>query len=119
QISVQKHLGHHRAALTAVPPRELSGRIDMRADVVLTRADKRWLAAGEAYVGGRSPDIGKLRAHLPVPETLRSGVGSVRVWARFSHEGLNEVVADLNLRDARGQLADDVLPLELATISGR
>ena len=119
QISVQKHLGHHRAALTAVPPRALSGRIDLRADVVLTRADKRWLAAGDVYVEGRNADIGRLRAHLPVPETLRSGVGSLRVWAQFSHEGLKEVVADLNLRDARAQLADDVLPLELATISGR
>jgi uncharacterized protein (TIGR02099 family) len=50
---------------------------------------------------------------------MRSGVGSLRVWLAFSPERLEEVVADLRVRDARAQLAADVLPLELATLSGR
>jgi len=119
EIAVRKEHGRHLAALTATPPRELSGRIDMRAEVFLTREGKRWQAQGDVYVEGRNADLAKLRAHLPVPETLRTGVGSLRVWARFTHEGLQEVVADLNMRDARGQFASDVLPLELASISGR
>ena len=119
EIAVQKHLGRHRAALTAVPPRDLAGRIDLRADVKLTREGNRWLADGDAYGESRNADLGKLRTHLPVPETLRSGVGSLRVWAHFNGEGVREVVADLNMRDAKGQLAADTLPLELASISGR
>ena len=119
EIAVRKRHGHHLAALTAVPPRELAGRIDLRAKVRLTQDGRRWRASGELFVEGRNADLAGLRAHLPVPETLRTGVGSLRVWAQFSHEGLQDVVADLNMRDARGQLASDVLPLELATISGR
>ena len=119
EIAVEKHLGRYRAALTAVPPRELAGRIDLRADVRLTRDGGHWTAAGDAYGESRNANLGKLRAHLPVPETLRSGVGSMRVWARFDAEGLREVVADLNMRDAKGQLAADALPLDLASISGR
>jgi uncharacterized protein (TIGR02099 family) len=118
-IAVVSHNGRHRASLTAVPPRALAGRIDLRADVKLTRAGERWVADGDAYVETRNADLGKLRAHLPVPETLRSGVGSLRVWAHFNPEGLREVVADLNMRDARGQLDADALPLDLASISGR
>ena len=119
EIAMQKHHGRHLAALTAVPPHELAGRIDMRADVYLTRDGHRWLGAGEVFVETRDADLARLRAHLPVPETLRSGVGGLRVWVRFVQDGLKEVVADLNMRDARAQLAADVLPLDLATVSGR
>ena len=119
QIAVEKHLGRYHAALIAVPPRELAGRIDMRADVKLTRADEKWRADGEIYVETRHADLGKLRAHLPVPETLRSGAGGMRVWVQFGAQGLREVLADLDVRDARAQLAEDALPLELASLSGR
>ncbi len=119
EIAMRRHLGHHHAALTALPPPELAGRIDLRADVALARGAGRWAAAGDLFAEGRGVDLGALRAHLPVPETLRSGVGSLRVWVQFAPDGLKEVVADLNMRDARAQLAADVLPLDLATISGR
>ncbi len=119
EISVRTRRGHHQAALTALPPPELAGRIDLRADVALARAGDRWGAAGQLFVEARGADLGALRAYLPVPETLRSGVGSLRVWVQFAPDGLKEVVADLNMRDARAQLAADVLPLDLATIAGR
>ncbi len=119
EIAVERRHGRHHAALSAVPPRELAGRIEMRADVALTRDGKLWHAAGEAFAETRSADLALLRAHLPLPETLRSGVGSVRVWTQFADETVREVVADLNMRDAVGQLASDALPLRLASISGR
>ena len=49
----------------------------------------------------------------------RSGVGSARLWLAFAPEGLGKVTADVNMRDARVQLAADALPLELAALSGR
>ena len=119
EIAVQKRLGHHRASLSAVPPAELAGRIDLRADVTLTRQGDRWRAQGEAYAESLGADLARLRVHLPVPETLRSGVGSLRLWIKFTPEGVGEVVADLRMRDARAQLAADALPLELAEIAGR
>ncbi|MGE5095567.1 MAG: YhdP family protein, partial [Betaproteobacteria bacterium] len=119
QIELRKELGHHRAALTAVPPRELAAAIDIRADVKLSREGGVWRARGQAFAEARNADLGRLRAHLPVPETLRNGVGSVRVWTQFTRDGVDELVADLAMRDARAQLAADALPLELASISGR
>ncbi|MDQ3025420.1 MAG: TIGR02099 family protein [Pseudomonadota bacterium] len=118
-IGVEKRHGRHRASLTAVPPPELAGRIDLRADVVLVRKGTRWGAKGEAYAESLNADLARLRTHLPVPETLRSGVGSLRMWLRFSSEGVDEVIADLRMRDARAQLAADALPLELASLAGR
>ena len=118
-IAIEKRHGHYHAALVAVPPKELAGRIEMRADVVLRLDAKRWRADGEAYAEAINADLAKIRAHLPLTEALRSGVGSVRVWAQFSGDAVREVVADLNMRDAVGQLDSDALPLELAAISGR
>ena len=120
EIVLSKHLGRHRAALTAFPPRELARRIDLRADVKLTREGTRWLTEGDVFFESRDADLGLLRTHIPVPESLRNGVGSIRVWAHMAGtEGVKEVVADLNMRDAKAQLAADALPLELAALSGR
>jgi uncharacterized protein YhdP len=73
----------------------------------------------EGYFEALQADLAALRAQLPLPDTLRTGVGSVRVWARTSENALREITADLRVRDAKVQLAADVLPLELATLSGR
>lgn len=119
EIAVSKHLGKHRAALTAQPPAELAHRIDVRADVAMSRRQNQWRAEGRLYAESLNSDLGRLRDHLPVPETLRSGVGSLRIWAQFSPDSVKELIADLNMRDAKAQLAADVLPLELASITGR
>ncbi len=120
EIAMSKHLGHHRAALTAYPPRELAGRIDLRADVRLRREGVRWLTDGDLYFETHDANLGLLRTHMPVPESLRSGTGNIRMWTKLGGaEGVKEIVADLSMRDARAQLASDALPLELATISGR
>ncbi len=119
QIAMRKHLGHHHAAVTALPPPELAGRIDIRADMSIARAAARWVATGQLFAEAVDTDLGGLRAHLPVAESLRSGVGSVRVWATFAQGAVHDVTADINLRDAKAQLAADALPLALASISGR
>src|SRR5712692_6051062 len=102
EIEVRKHLSRHRAVLTAAPPRELARRLELRADVRLHREDTHWKAAGEVFLDAVDADLGNLR-----------------VWVSFATDGLREVVADLNMRDANVQLAADALALELATISGR
>ena len=119
EIAVAKRRGRHRAQLTARPPRELAASLDLRAEVALVREGNRWRARGEAYAESLNADLARLRNHLPVPETLRSGVGSARLWLAFTPQGVNEATGDLNMRDARVQLAADSLPLELASLSGR
>src|SRR5204863_9964596 len=118
-IAVHKSRGRHHVALTALPPRNLAARIDWRGDLLSKRVENHWLFSGDAYFEALQADLAALRSHLPLPETLRSGVGSVRVWTRFSDSALREITADLRVRDARMQLAADVLPLELSSLSGR
>ena len=119
EIVLRRRLGRNRAALSALPPPQLSGRIDARADLSIKRVASRWQVAGRIFAEGLETDLGGLRAHLPVPESLRAGVGSLRVWVTIANDAVKEVVADVNMRDARAQLAADALPLALASISGR
>ena len=119
EIAVERRRGHHHAALTARPSRDVGSSVDLRADVQLTRRDGRWLATGEAYGEARDAVLETLGRHLPIAEALRSGRASVRAWGTFSPEGVQEVTADLNVRDARARLAADLLPLEFASLSGR
>ncbi|MGE5615681.1 MAG: hypothetical protein ACM3X5_02075, partial [Bacillota bacterium] len=119
EIAVRRTRGRHHASITAFPPRALAARIEARTDLRLEHAQGRWSASGEIFAEALQADLGSLRAHLPVPESLRSGAGSVRVWSTLADSGVKEVVADLRVRDASVRLASDVLPLELATLSGR
>ena len=119
EFTMRGRLGRHRAAFSALPPARLAGRIDVRADMTVKRDGARWRAAGQLFAEGLDTDVAGLRAHLPVPESLRAGVGSVRVWATFGGDTVQEVIADVNMRDATAQLAADALPLTLAAVSGR
>ena len=119
EISMRKHGRRHQAALTAVPPAAMAGRVDIRVDVEFARRDERWEASGSLYAETTQADLARLKTYLPVPAALRTGIGSVRVWAEFEPGLVKSVTADVNVRDARAQLADDTLPLELASLAGR
>jgi uncharacterized protein (TIGR02099 family) len=119
QISMRRSLGTHRAALSARPPASLASRLELRGDVRVQREGKRYTATGELYGETLDADLAGLRVYLPVPDTLKSGVGNVRVWARLGAQGIDEMVADLAVRDARAQLDNDAQPLEVAALSGR
>jgi len=119
EIALRKRRGRHHAALTARPPAGLARSADMRADLKLTQQGSRWVPDGDAYFEARDADLGLLRTHVPVPETLKSGTGNLRVWMHVNAQGLSQVVADLAMRDARAQLAADAAPLALDSISGR
>ena len=119
EIAVRRQRGRHHASVVAYPPRGLATRIEARTDLRLDHAQGHWKASGEIFAEALQADLGRLRAHLPVPESLRAGVGSVRVWSTLEETGVKDVVADLRMRDASVRLASDVLPLELATLAGR
>jgi uncharacterized protein (TIGR02099 family) len=119
EIVMRKAHGRHHAALTAMPPAALASRIDVRGDLAFRHGEHGWLISGDGYVEALQADLAALRSHLPLPDSLRNGVGSVRVWTRLADNALRDITADLRVRDAKVQLAEDSLPLELASFSGR
>jgi uncharacterized protein (TIGR02099 family) len=119
QITVRKSGERHLAALNARPPPDVSGKVDIRADVLLARSGQDWTASGTVYAESGQADVAKIRSYLPLPETLRAANGGFRVWLDIGPGRLDSVTADLDLRRVRAQLAADALPLELETFSGR
>lgn len=119
EIAIRKEGRRHLAALNAMPPAAISGRLDLRADLLLSHKGEQWEASGTLYAEAGRADLARLREHLPVPETLRAAVGGFRAWVDFEPGRVREVTADLNLRGVRAQLAADALPLDLESLSGR
>jgi len=106
-------------ACVSTNPRPPSPRLDLRADLAIARKGEVWQASGTLYVETGRADLERMRAHLPVPEALRTAVGSFRAWVDFEPGTIREVTADMNLRGVRAQLAADALPLDLEALSGR
>ncbi|HEX4943971.1 MAG TPA: YhdP family protein [Usitatibacteraceae bacterium] len=119
EIAVRKAGRRHQAALYATPPAAIAARLDLRADLLLARKGEGWQASGSLYGETGRADLERLRAHVPIPDALRTAVGGVRAWVDFEPGQVRDVTADLNLRDVRAQLAADALPLDLETLSGR
>ena len=119
EIAVRKQGRRHRLGLVATPPAEIASRLDVRADLAFSRTGDRWQSAGTVYVQTDRADLARLRSHLPMPDTLRSATGSLRLWLEVEPGRVKEVVADLDLRQARARLAQDTLPLDLDAIAGR
>ena len=119
EIAMRKDGRRHRAALNAMPPAAIGARIDLRADLQFARKGEAWQVSGTLYGETGRADLARLRAHLPIPESLRTAVGSLRAWVEFEPGQVREVTADLDLRGVRAQLAADALPLDLESLSGR
>lgn len=119
EFRLEQHLGHHRAGLTGVPPPELAGPIDLRADLTgLSRKDFSH-ASGRIYFRLDYADVAAWREWLPLPFAIASGRGALRAWADVAAGEANAVVADLELADVRVTLADNLAPLALAHVAGR
>jgi len=119
QLRVERVFGKHRFGLTGVPPAELSAPIDVRGEVSAASL-KNWQdASGRVYVRLDYADVGAWQEWLPLPFTLDSGKGAVRIWFEFTHGQPHEVTADVELADVRARLAKDLQPVELAHVAGR
>jgi len=119
EIAMRKQGRRHRIGLNATPPPELAARLDVRADLAFAHEGEAWKAAGTIYVQTDRADVARLRSHLPMPDTLKSATGGLRLWLEIEPGRVREVVADLDLRGVRAQLAQDALPLGLESLAGR
>lgn len=119
EIAIRVEGRRHRVALQASPPAAIADRLEARADLQFTQAGRKWVAGGTIYAEASRADLEKLRAHVPMPEALRTARGNFRAWVDFEPGKVREVTADVRLADVRVQLAADVLPLDLDSLAGR
>ena len=119
QFRLQQRFGRHQAGLTGVPPPELAGPIDLRADLTgLSRKDFSHVA-GKLYFRLDYADVAAWREWLPFPFAIASGRGALRMWVDVAAGQANAVTADLELADVRATLGEALTPLALAHLAGR
>lgn len=110
---------HHRFAVRAQPPAQLSTNLDVRGDFYGDSfADpKAWY--GQAYTQLNYANISAWKPWLPTTNVLKRGRGAVRGWMDVREGQVFRMTVDVALSNIRTQLADDALPLEMLTMRGR
>jgi uncharacterized protein (TIGR02099 family) len=119
EIALRKDGRRHRAALVARPPAGFADLLELRADLGFRREADAWRVAGTVYAEAGNADLARMRAHLPIPDSLRTATGNFRAWIDFEPGRVREVTADIRARGVRAQFPGDVRPLDLVTLSGR
>jgi uncharacterized protein (TIGR02099 family) len=118
QIRLENRFGHHRFGVAGTPPPEIAAPLDLRGDVQGSVRD--WeQASGRLYVRLDYADVEAWREWLPLPPAITKGKGALRVWFDFAKSEAREIVADLELADARVQFDESLPALDLARLSGR
>jgi uncharacterized protein (TIGR02099 family) len=108
----------HALALNARTPAELGSAIEARAQL---HGDELRPAAlsGRVFVEIGYTDLAAWRAWVDYPFNVRAGHGALRVWASIESGQLAAASADVALAGLRASLADELSPLELASVQGR
>lgn len=113
----------HRAALRATPPAALAAPIDLRVEFTRppfsTRSSDYGQWSGELYADWRNSHLGEWKPYIDLPWELAGGNGSVRAWLSFHRGVIQNVTADLDLRDVSARLGEGLEPLRLLEASGR
>ena len=109
----------HRFGFAADPPRELSSRVDVRADLRGDSLNQLSQWRGEIYADLNYIDLAAWREWMDYPFDVRSGTGSVRAWLGFDGDRLEHFTADVGLENAQARLDPNLQMMELARVSGR
>lgn len=109
----------HRFGLTAVPPRELAARLDVRGDFRGADLDQLEDWKGQIYAELDYADLAGWRDWVNYPVELPQGAGGMRLWLGFGEKRLTDLTADIALRDVRLRLARDLPMFDLAHLNGR
>ncbi len=118
-LLIENRRRHHRFALRALPPTDMSAQLDVRGDFSGRSFADLNLWRGQLYTQLDYADVAAWRTWLPVPDGFKSGRGALRGWLDVADGKVNQVTADLALADVQAQLADGLSPLNLRTLRGR
>ena len=142
-LSLDKRASGHAFGFVATPPRGLARNLQLTGKLKIGRDGGRWQAIGAIFALLDDANLAEIREHLALPDALQSGFGNVRAWVdidstvnlasipstpantepdnavmvRFNP--VRNITADVNLVNARAQLASDLAPLHIAKLAGR
>ena len=118
-LRVENFFGRHRFALQALPPTELSTPLDVRGDFRGESFDDLAEWRGQIYTRLDYTDVSAWRPWLDLPREFSRGRGALRGWMGIAQGRVNEITADVELRDVVTRLAEDVPELALLDLRGR
>lgn len=118
-LLIENRRHHHRFALRALPPTDLSAQLDVRGDFSGLSFDDLNAWRGQLYTQLDYADVAAWRTWLPLPAGFKRGRGALRGWLGVADGKVNQLTADLALADVQAQLADGLSPLDLRTLRGR
>lgn len=120
QLRIVNSGDRHRLALRALPPAALASPLDVRAD--LTGEDFQSLAqtlTGQLFLHVDHVDIAAWRQWVDFPVHFPQGAGALRSWFTFARNELRSIIADVQLRDVRARLGDELPELDMPQLGGR
>ncbi len=115
---LEQSFGRVRFGLTGSPPAMLAAPIELRGEVNAASLRELRDMRGRFYVRLDYADVAQWREWLPVLRPVESGDGAVRVWFDVGGGRLTNVVADLELTDARMRIGPDLPVLDLVFVRG-
>lgn len=120
---LQNHWLAHTLSLTATPPAELSGPLDIRASFSHPAFSQqksdytRW--TGLLYADFSKTDLAGWKSYVDYPFLVEQGNGAVRAWLTFDRARIVDFTADLQLANVKAVLRKDLPMLDLVQVSGR
>ena len=118
-LLIENGWNHHRFALQASPPSELSTRLDVRGDLFGENFDDLSGWRGEVFTQIDYVDLAAWKTWLPLPVRIAKGKGALRGWLSLYEGKISQLTADLALVNVRTRLADDLQALDIRVLSGR
>ena len=142
-LTLEKRLGGHAFGFVATPSDGIAKRVEVRGALKFGRerdttenGRTRWVLSGTTYAMLNDANLAEIREHMTLPDAMQSGVGNVRVWVEIDNTAaganpvagagaapaanpIRAITADVNIVNARAQLAADLAPLHIAKLGGR
>jgi uncharacterized protein (TIGR02099 family) len=116
---LENHGDEHRFGLQAVPPKELASPLDLRGNLNGESLAEWQKWQGLLYAQFDYTDIAAWRTWVPFPIAISQGIGGLKLWLTFDQGRPIRVTADVQLKDVKTRLQQDLPELDLKVMSGR
>jgi uncharacterized protein (TIGR02099 family) len=112
--------GKHQIGLTARPPQDSAGGLDVRAELSGRSLQHPQEWNGRVYLRADGVSMPALHRWAPwTQEQVHQGQGDVRFWLDLSKGQVSGLTGDVRLQDVRVSLAQDHRDLNFRRLSGR